>query len=490
MKIQKKTAQNILIVLNSSGLLFIAFYYFIAPSFIITKSANEEGIKTEGISPFAKSLHQKISAEFEPWAEERVAEGKAEKLELSDISGTEWPLFGSVFYLWSTENIFRELPEKDKESFLKYSLRSANAAVELIVDPKHATWVRKHWGENYLHHQNVFYRMLLISGLTSHYHISGDKKYFPILKDQVLTLSKELEDSKTGLLDDYPGECYPSVILSAIANIQRASKVLGIDKTVFVRRAERAFLTLHDETGLPTYSAEAISGQAIGVARGNSNSFLLTFAPEIYPEKAKKWFSQYEANFWQERFSAVGFREFPKNYKGLGFFYMDVDAGPVIGGYGAAANAFGVAAARANGRLDLAAPLSHQMLTVSWPLPSGNLLIPSFLSSAADAPLIGEIGVLFSLTVQPAKGIISKQGKSHSPFAWIVSFIYAGIGIVVLRISWKKWSRREELSLKLKDSFLFLMTVLSVLSAICLFFSGYHFSLLILALSIQLLVFK
>lgn len=489
MKIRKNIVLSLL-ALNSLVLLFIAFYYFIAPSFIIIASSNEQGIKTKGISPFAMSLHEKVSAEFEPWAEERVAQGKAEHLDIGDISGTEWPLFGSVFYLWSTENIFKELSPKGRAQFLNYSQKSVNAAAELIVDPKHATWVKKHWGENYLHHQNVFYRMLLISGLTSHYNLTKDKKYFALLKDQLLTLSQELDDSKTGLLDDYPGECYPSVILSAIANIQRASEALGIDKAAFVKKAERAFANICDETGLPTYSAEALSGEAIGIARGNSNSFLLTFAPEVYPHKAKKWFDQYEANFWQERFLAVGFREFPINYKKLGFFYMDVDAGPVIGGYGAAANAFGVAAARANGRIDLAAPLSHQMLAVSWPLPSGKLWIPSILSSAADAPLIGEIGVLFSLTVQPANGIILKEGNHYSPFAWIVSLIFLGIGMIISIKSWKKWQRREALSIKMQNPFLFGLAILFLLTVMCLFFSGYHFLGLILSVIIQLFFFK
>jgi len=50
---------------------------------------------------------------------------------------------------------------------------------------------------------------------------------------------------------------------------------------------------------------------------------------------------------------------------------MDVDAGPVIDGYGISASAFGIGAARKNGRFDRAFPLTAEMVAIIGELPNG-----------------------------------------------------------------------------------------------------------------------
>jgi len=79
----------------------------------------------------------------------------------------------------------------------------------------------------------------------------------------------------------------------------------------------------------------------------------------------------------------------------------DVDAGPIVAGYGVAASAFGVGAARAMGRMDHAYELAAQALVASWPLPDGTLLAPRVLSNVSDAPYLGEAATLFALTCRP-----------------------------------------------------------------------------------------
>jgi hypothetical protein len=93
------------------------------------------------------------------------------------------------------------------------------AASELVIDPKHASWVKKHWGDDYLHRENVFYRMLLIAALTSREKLLHDAAHIDMLRDQVETFANELEASKSGLLDDYPGECYPGDVMAALVCI-------------------------------------------------------------------------------------------------------------------------------------------------------------------------------------------------------------------------------------------------------------------------------
>jgi hypothetical protein len=133
-------------------------------------------------------------------------------LTTENIAGTEWPLFGSVFYLWATEAL-QEAAEEDSSKCpatpKQYARGAIEAAAALVADPNHAGWVREHWGDAYLDKENLFYRMLLISALTSYQKLLGETRYESLLRGQVESLAKELDDSPYGLLDDYPGQCYP-----------------------------------------------------------------------------------------------------------------------------------------------------------------------------------------------------------------------------------------------------------------------------------------
>jgi hypothetical protein len=234
--------------------------------------------------------------------------------------------------------------------------------------------------------------------------------------------------------------------MPAIAAIQRADVVLGTDHSVFVERSLRAFegSRLDQHTGLPAYIADSKTGEGHGSARGVGVSFMLTWVPELWPETTKNWYSNYEAHFWQEGWLVVGFREFPKGQTNRDWFFFDVDAGPIIAGYGTAASAFGVGATRTNKRFDHAYPLSAEALVVSWPLLDGTLLGPRLLSNLSDAPYIGEAALLYNLTRQPLleDGV---TGMSPLPFSvYAAQFMYFGIGIFL--VGWKvvgvsRWKR-------------------------------------------------
>src|SRR5271165_6733164 len=125
-------------------------------------------------------------------------------------------MFSSVFFLWATEALqegWNADPSLAKVEPRRKVAEAIEAAVELIADPNHAAWVKKHWGAHYLGRENIFYRMLLISGLTSYQKLTGQTRYESLLAEQVGLLAKEIDASPHGLLDDYPGECYPIDVL-------------------------------------------------------------------------------------------------------------------------------------------------------------------------------------------------------------------------------------------------------------------------------------
>jgi hypothetical protein len=449
-------AARLMVYGNAALALALATYFFAAPFFILIQALRDPGLSGDGIPQVALRWHRSLSERYEPWARDRVASGRAAHLSGHDISGTEWSLFSSVFYLWTTEALqeaWEEDPALQPVMPSQYARGAIKAAAALVADPRHATWVKDHWGDDYLHQENLFYRMLLISALTSYQKLLGDVTYQSQLRDQVETLAREIDNSPFGLLDDYPGECYPVDVLPAIAAIQRADEVLGTDHGAFARRALRAFegARLDPKTELPAYVADSKTGRGYGSARGVGMSFMLIWAPELWPETAKQWFTRYEKHFWRERSLLVGFREYPERHPNSDRWLMDVDAGPVLSGYGTAASAFGIGATRVNGRFEKAYPLGAQALVVSWPLPDGTLLVPRLLSNYTDAPYVGETALLFSLTRQSAVDGTGSAGRLPlSVYLVMCAYIavaLAWMALVAARVSkWKKTLTQKNLS--------------------------------------------
>jgi hypothetical protein len=432
---------------NFAVIVFLALYFFLLPFCLMIYYLTDLALKQEQIPRLAFRLHRSLSPKYEKWARQRVVQGNVGEIPLEDIAGTEWPLFGSVFYLLVEESLQQAWEQGRYTTSIPpnvYAKGAIEAAAALVTDPGHAAWVKQHWGENYLHRENVFYRMLLISALTSYQKLLGDEKYMPLLQEQVETLSKELDESPLGLLDDYPEQCYPTDVVAAIAAIRRADQVLGTDHSDFVKRSLRAFQgKLLDTTGLPPYMADARTGY-IDISRGCSSQWITVWVPQLWPDKAKQFYDSFEKHFWQRRWGAVGFREFAREASMPGW-YMDVDSGPVIAGFGASATAFGLGAARVNGRFDHAFPLGAELIAASWLLPCGTLFIPRLLSNATDAPYLGEAGVLFVLTRVPPEGTAVTKGDYLPPLVFCFLALYFGCGLLLILVSlysFRRWKKR------------------------------------------------
>src|ERR1022692_1113316 len=305
-----------IICFNSLVIVLLLTFFFIYPAVRATLDIRDPALQQPGVPKVAWRLYRNLTPRYATWAQARVAQGHAEGLSTSDISGTEWPLFGSVFYLWGIENLQTAWDAGDHSAGAEpkvFAKEAIIAASELVIDPKHSAWVKKHWGENYLHQENVFYRMLVIAALTSRKKLLHDGAHLDLLRDQVETFSKELDESKTGLLDDYPSECYPGDVMAALMCIKRADVVLGTDHSKMIGRALRGFTgasaTRHQ---LPPYFAIARTGIPASEARGCANSYMCLTSPELWPTQAKLWYELYDRFFWQQRLTFAGYREYPR----------------------------------------------------------------------------------------------------------------------------------------------------------------------------------
>ncbi|MDO9263504.1 MAG: hypothetical protein Q7U02_06025 [Desulfosalsimonadaceae bacterium] len=380
-------------------------------------------------------MHRHLTLVYEQWARQRIASGKAANLQLHDVPSTEWPMFGSVFYLWATESLqdsWEHDPSIAPQAPKEYARRTIDAALDLILDPVHHTWVKTHWGDNYMHTENVFFRSLIIAGITSHAKLTGRQEHLDLLRDQVESLSRELDASPYGLLNDYPGECYPIDVFAATHLIRKADSLLGTDHSDFVNREMRAFQgSLMDSYGLVPYVTDSNSGEILLPSRGIGNSYACIFAPELFPDMAATWYALYERYFWQKRIGVEGFREFRRDVPNCNWTF-DVDSGPVIAGFSPAANAYGMAAAKANGRFDHAYTLTAQVLGACWPLADGTLLGPRILSSMAHAPYLGEANLLFLLTRQSSPGFKIVNGGHLPSFFYLELLFYFGLAARIL----------------------------------------------------------
>ncbi len=420
---------KLILKLIISVLVIIAAYcFFIYPAVITTKTVFSAPDKVVSLSWFRKT-----SKRFDKWGKNYLKIQYAKNLYHANVAATEWPMFGSVFYLLTAEEIQIELRGRNNSEAEKTKiilLAASETAAKIVVDPVTASWVRKKWGESYLEKENLFYRMLVIMGLSSYEKITGNKTYRKFLREQTVSLGQELLEAKYHVLDDYPDECYPNDILWAVAAILRADKLLGTDHSILKNKLMKVLNSRSlAEEGLPAYFIEDETAAAITPARGCGNSGTLIFAPELNLEIAEKWYKKHEEIFWQSNFFAVGFREFSRKY---GNSYSDVDSGIVIGGFGSVASAFGIGAARVLGRLDHAIPLEQQAVAVSWPTPFG-FIMPSLLGKiAADAPCLGEIALLFVLT-RPALVSETTPFSGKTPWlVWTLILIYSGVGSVLI----------------------------------------------------------
>jgi len=83
----------------------LAAVLLLYPSVRAGLDIQDPALRRPGIPKVDWRLMRQLSPRYAAWARKRVAVGRAEKLSTADISGTEWPLFGSVFYLWGIENL-------------------------------------------------------------------------------------------------------------------------------------------------------------------------------------------------------------------------------------------------------------------------------------------------------------------------------------------------------------------------------------------------
>jgi hypothetical protein len=405
----------------------LSLMLFVYPAITICRVVMDSQLRQTGESRLAARWFESAAPRFLSWANMYLDTDFAESLYHDDIPATEWPIFGAVFFLVTADDLHRQ----GKIDAAQGTMRKAvERAAEIVASPVTGTWVRTKWGDGYLEKENVFYRTFMILGLTSYEKITADTRYREIVSRQRVTLAEELAKAKLHLRDDYPGECWPSDMLWAVAAIQRAARLEDASHDALAKSLMAVFDSrLKAPEGLPAFQADSKSGRIIQNARGCGNSGILLFAAELDATIAERWYAAYEAGFWKDTGWIAGFTEKPR---GSQDDFMDVDSGPVLFEVGAVASAFGIGAAKTAGRFDHAAPLTMEAVACSWPTPFGPL-IPGLMGRlAAKSWSLGEVALLFSMT-RPTLAAQTVPFEGRAPLVvWILLATYTLVGVFLI----------------------------------------------------------
>ena len=79
------------------------------PVFIVLSQLRDKDYETKVIPKYVFQQYFRLTPNIDKWASKRLSSSQIQNINLSDVSGTEWPLFGSIYYLWLTENLQRFL---------------------------------------------------------------------------------------------------------------------------------------------------------------------------------------------------------------------------------------------------------------------------------------------------------------------------------------------------------------------------------------------
>ena len=132
---------------NAAVITALSVYFFVAPVVILLFDFADPALHGPGIPQCARRWHRALSPKYARWARERMRSGRAESLGANDVSGTEWPLFGSVFYLQATEALQKDWEAHPAGAAPKvYARETIDAAADLVTDPGQAGWVKKYYG--------------------------------------------------------------------------------------------------------------------------------------------------------------------------------------------------------------------------------------------------------------------------------------------------------------------------------------------------------
>jgi hypothetical protein len=252
---------------------------------------------------------------------------------------------------------------------------------------------------------------------------SADPAEVKRFHDDSAILARAFGSSASGVLEAYPGMSWPVDSLFGYRSLQIHDSLYDTKLFTTFGRFKQTMRRVQDRsTGLmPSYVY--LDGRPRDVPRGCALSWSLAVLPDLDPEYAAEQWAAYRKGFARCAGGLCLFREYPAGIARL----PDADSGPILGGLGMSASAFGLAAARATGDMDAAESLRR----------TGELLGMPALSWWGKRYLGGRIAMFDVLSVWTRTVPTPATTTSAGSVAWtpvlVLSALWAGLAALALR---------------------------------------------------------
>jgi len=209
----------------------------------------------------------------------------------------------------------------------------------------------------------------------------------------IAAFERRLLASRTGLIETYPNEAYPTDVAAVAASIAVHGRATGVDHSRVLKHWVDRVRThqIDPNSGFVHQRMGAVSGEPHDAPRGSGTGLAAYYAGFVdrgLAEQLAQALFQHEKGFWG--FGAIG--EYAAGHRGQG----DVDSGPVLFGVSVSATGFALAPARAFGRRDSFEHLYRTAALFGLPVkfgdgfwfasggPIGNALLFAFLTSGPE----------------------------------------------------------------------------------------------------------
>jgi len=166
--------------------------------------------------------------------------------------------------------------------------------------------------------------------------------------DNCQMIASAFASSPYGLLNSFPGFCWPVDNLAGLRCLRLHDEKFGSDYSSVVEKwkkwAEGAFDASY---GTLPFTADSQTGQPLASTRGSSLALCLVELRDVDENLFREQYLRFRNHFANSFLGLRTFREYPEGAKPQ----ADIDTGPVIGGHGILATVLGMAAAKLAGDL-------------------------------------------------------------------------------------------------------------------------------------------
>lgn len=164
-------------------------------------------------------------------------------------------------------------------------------------------------------------------------------------------IASAFENPQSPFLQSYRNNSWPTDSTEAIAALKLHDKLFSPKYVGAVSSwVARAKAHVDPETGLLPHQVDPNTGNAIQSVRGTSSCMSSRFIKEIDPEWGDDQYKRFRRYFVASMAGLPGTLEYKRGTIGIG----DVDSGPLVFGFSPSASVVAIAAAQANGDIELA----------------------------------------------------------------------------------------------------------------------------------------